>query len=101
MFSFLILHISSIYVHGAYVGFFIDLFFELCATVASSVTLIASVSLYFGLCWYANAMVDDLKGQMRTINERILAAKLTDEQNGMGILLAVVGEIRFHHAIIG
>lgn len=82
-------------------GFFIDLFIEICTSIGTATMMLSMISLYGGLCAYTKAMVDDLKGKLRKINESLLVAKQSDGRNCMDTVLAIVEEIRFHQTIIG
>lgn len=86
---------SSLYVHGTYVGFYIDMIIEIAGAFEYFGMVTVSMSLYVGLCAYAKAMVDDIKARVNEIDRNLLDAK-----NNMENILAVIDEIKFHYRII-
>lgn len=76
------------------------MFIEYASALDFLIVVVASISLYVGLCAYIKGMVDDLEAQMQQINDRLLDAD-RNRQNDLNNTVACVKAIRLHYTNIG
>lgn len=79
-----------------YMGFYVDWFIEFACFAADPIAFASSVSIYVGMFLYINAMVEDVKMRLSSINFNESAG----EQDPMNIWSMYVAEIDLHVEII-
>lgn len=96
-----VIFLSYFYGRGNFIEFYIDLLIEMCSTMEYFAILITTASLYMGLCFYTNGMVDDLNMHM---NKAAGGRSRTNTRNRLNYIddaLAYINSIQFHYKIIG
>lgn len=87
---------SSLFRQNDYTKHYIDLVFELLASVTHPTVVITATSFLLGMCLYINAMVHDMKQQIDEVE-----AIIQNEQEHTNLIsMRLIEEIMFHCQII-